>query len=69
MGFFKREATLEELEQQDEYLERKLSVQRKRTMLRELEQRGGKNHWKSFSDNGKKSGIQWGKVWAWLKSH
>ncbi len=69
MSFLKSEPTLAELQEKDDYLTTKLSVTRKQALINELEGKAGKGSWKLFSDNGKKSGISFSKVLAWLKNH
>jgi hypothetical protein len=69
MGIFKAEPTLTELQDEDETLETKVSIARKRRAIRELEGKYGKGWQKDFSDNGKRSGINWMRVFAWLKAH
>ncbi len=67
MRIFKSKPTLSELQEEDEYKSVQLSVARKNAMIAELEGKG--KHWQDFSDNKKKSGINWSRIWAWLKSH
>jgi hypothetical protein len=38
-------------------------------MLKRLDDKLGKGGWKMFSSNGKIAGIDWGKVWVWLKNN
>ncbi len=68
MSLFKRHKTLADLEEEEEQLDTEISVAKKRAMLREVDSRMGKGGWRKFSDNGKKSGINWARVWAWLRS-
>ena len=68
-SFLKSKPPLEELQRRDEYAEVELSLAKKKALIRELEARGGKDKWKEMSDNGKKSGINFSRVWAWLKQH
>ena len=67
MGLFKQEQSLSELQERDERLETEVSIAKQEAMIRELKRRG--QDWKQFSDNGKKSGINMGRVWQWFKSH
>lgn len=69
MSLFKREKTLTEMQDEDDRLESEVSVARKRALLAQLNARAGKGSWKMFSSNNKKSGISWGRVWAWLRTH
>lgn len=62
---FKQEPTLEELQEQEERKTLQLSIAQKEMMIRKLEAEGKK--WQHFSVDGKKSGIQWDKVRAWLR--
>jgi hypothetical protein len=64
---FKHKPTLEELQAKNEYAEEELSFEKKQAMIDELKRRGG--DWRLMSDNGKKSGINFGRILAWLKSH
>ena len=69
MSLFKPKPTLSELQEEDDYKTTELSVARKQALIDELEGKNGKGSWKLFSDNGKKSGINFKKVWNWLKTH
>lgn len=69
MSIFRQPKTLAESQEEDERLTTEVSIARKRAMIRELERREGKGSWKMFSDNNKKSGINFSRVWAWLKTH
>lgn len=64
---FKHKPTLEELQEKNEYAEEELSFEKKQALIRELKMRGG--DWRLMSDNGKKNGINFSKIIAWLKSH
>jgi len=64
---FVSKPSLSELQERDEYKEVELSLAKKSAMIRELENRGG--DWKQHSENGKKSGINFGSVWHWIKTH
>lgn len=64
---FKQKPTLEELQAQDEYTEIEYSIAKKKALMKELEQRN--KRWQDFSNNGKKSGISFQKIVAWIKSH
>lgn len=64
---FKSKPTLSELQEEDEYKATELSIAQKKAMIEELNHRG--KSWKTFSDNGQKSGINFQKIWAWLKTH
>lgn len=67
MGLFKAKPTLSELQEEDDYLTTKLSVKRKMALIDELEGKG--QRWQDFSENKKKSGINFSRVMAWLKTH
>ena len=69
MPFFKREKTLTEVQDEDDRLDTDVSIARKRALLAQLNARAGKGSWKMFSNNNKKSGISWSRVWAWLRTH
>jgi len=66
---FKHKPSIEELRKRNEYKDEELSLAKKDAMMRELAQKGGKDKWKEMSDNGKKSGINFSRIIAWLKSH
>lgn len=61
--------SLSELQEEDELLDYKLSITKKKAMIKELEHREGKGSWKIFSNNGKKMGVNFQRVKNWLKSH
>jgi hypothetical protein len=69
MSLLKKQKTLAELQEEDETLDTEISVSRKRLMLKRLDDKLGKGGWKMFSSNGKIAGIDWGKVWVWLKNN
>jgi uncharacterized lipoprotein YehR (DUF1307 family) len=69
MPLFKSRPTLQELQEQDEYLTTEVSVKKKQAAIKALEQRMGKGSWKIFSNNGKKSGISFDRIKNWLKTH
>ena len=54
---FHQEKSLAELEEEDEALDTKLSLTRKKAMIKEAERQLGKGGWRMFSDNNKMSGI------------
>lgn len=61
-GFFKKEKTLSELEEEDEKLEVELSVTQKRQAIAELKKRGLKpKHFGNPPD--------FKRIWNWLKTH
>ena len=62
---FKSEPTLEELQEKQERRTIELDIKNKEVMIQKLETQG--KHWKEFSNNGKKSGISWEKIRAFLK--
>lgn len=66
---FGGEKSLTELEEADDRLDTELSIAKKRAMIRQLEERGGQGSWRAFSSNGKKSGLDFGAIWRWLKTH
>ena len=61
------EADNEKLEAQDRNVGLKLSIAKQNAIIKELEARGKK--WEDFSNNGKKSGINFEKIRAWFSSH
>ena len=69
MGFFAQKKSLEELQEEDEGLTTDVSIAKKRALIRELEAREGTGSWKMFSENGKRSGVDFRKIWAWLRAH
>ena len=69
MSIFRRQKTLAELQEENEVLDTQLSVAQKRAMINRLEAQMGKGSWRLFSDNGSKSGINFSRIWHWLKSH
>lgn len=66
---FGGEKTLTELEESDDRLDTEVSIAKKRAMIKQLDERGGQGSWRAFSSNGRKSGISWSSVWAWLRKH
>lgn len=73
---FKKEKSLDELQEEDDRLSQELSILKKqqeaakiRQAMRQLDERGGKGFWRKFSDNGGKSGFSVGKALSWLRSH
>jgi len=68
-SMFKKKPTLEELQQRNEYADQELSLKKKQALMRELDQKGGKDKWKEMSSDGKKSGVSIQKVIQWLKTH
>ena len=69
MPLFKRERTLTEIQDEDERLEAEIPVAKKRALLAQLTARAGKGSWKPFSSNGTLGGVDWKRVWIWLKTH
>jgi hypothetical protein len=61
------EAENEKLEAQDRNAGYRLSIAKQNELIKELEARGKK--WEDFSNNGKKSGINFDKVKSWFSSH
>ena len=61
------EADNDKLEAQDRNVGLKLSIAKQNAIIKELEARGKK--WEDFSNNGKKSGINFEKIRAWFSSH
>lgn len=59
--------SLPELQEEDERLSIEESVERKKAAIRALRARG--MTWRIFSSNGKLVGVDWTRVWQWLKSH
>ena len=66
---FKKEKTLTELQEEEEHLNAEVSVSRKKVLLDRLEAKLGKGSAKRFSSNGKKSGIDFQRIKAWLKNN
>lgn len=69
MGFLRGQKSLAELQEEDEQLSTEVSIAKKRAMIRELKQKYGSGYVRAFSDNGKRSGLNWSRAWAWLKTH
>ena len=63
---FKEEETLEQLQEREERVTLQYSIAQKEAMIKQVEARG--RQWQQFSDNGKKSGISFEKIRAFLKS-
>lgn len=61
MGFGESK-TLDELESESETMDAKISLAKKRALLKQVTKRHGKGGWKLFSSTGTKSGIDWDKV-------
>jgi hypothetical protein len=66
-NLFKSEPTLEELQEKDERESLQLSIAQKEAMIKQLEAKG--RQWQHFSANGKKSGISWDKIRAFLRGN
>ncbi len=64
---FKTKKSMADLEEEDEHLEKELSVEEKKALIRELRKRGQDP--KDFSDNGKVGGLNFKRIVAWLKAH
>ena len=64
---FKTEPSLEELQEREERTTLQLSIAQKEAMIKKLEMQG--KQWQHFSSNGKKSGISFEKVRAWLRGN
>lgn len=59
-GSFGSRKSIEEMMEEGEELEQELENEQKRQMLLKLRQQ--EKEWKHYSDNGKKSGIDWDAV-------
>ncbi len=66
---FKTKPSLSELEEETEYLKSKRELLEERATIRQLEERLGKGSWRTFSSNGKRSGLNFESVRNWLKTH
>ncbi len=66
---FAPKKSLSDLQEEDEVLDVKLSVAKKKAMIAEIEHREGKGSWKMFSRDGTKKGISFERIKSWLKSH
>jgi hypothetical protein len=64
---FKTEESLEQLQEREERVTLQLSIAQKEAMIKQLEAKG--KQWQHFSTNGKKSGISFEKVRAWLRGN
>ena len=64
---FKHEPTLEELQDREERVSLQLSIAQKEALIKKVEAEGRK--WQQFSTNGKKSGIDFNKIRAWLRGN
>jgi PAB1-binding protein PBP1 len=62
---FKTEPTLEELQEREERVTINLSIAQKEAMIKKLEMQG--KQWQQFSTNGKRSGVDFSKIRAWLR--
>lgn len=62
---FKTEPTMEELQEREERVSLELSIAQKQSLIKQVEARG--KQWQNFSSNGKKSGISWEKIKAFLR--
>jgi len=69
MGLFEHRRSLEEMQEEDEQLTSEVSIAKKRALIRELKLKYGSGYAKAFSDNGKASGMNFGRIVQWLKSH
>lgn len=74
LAFLKRKKTLEEIRDENERKQAEeesanldFSIAQKRAMIAKLKQQGVS--YKSFSNNGKTSGIAWSQLWNWFKTH
>lgn len=59
MSVFDKGKSLDEIEQETEEADAKLTLARKKALLKKAEGRYGKGGWKIFSRNGFMSGIDW----------
>lgn len=62
---FKQEPTLAELQERDERVSLELSIAQKQALIKQVEAKG--KQWQQFSNNGKKSGLDFNKIRAWLR--
>ena len=65
MGFFGQRKSLDELEEENERAELEYSIAQKKQMIKELKERGGNPN--DFKEKG--SGINFKKIFDWLKTH
>lgn len=63
--YIQGEPTLEELQEREERRSVELSIKEKEALIAELEYRG--RRWQEFSRNGRKDGISWEKIKAFVK--
>lgn len=72
-GFLRKEPTIDELEQQNEQLDAKLSVEEKKALIRQIKKQYGEDGLKLFKGGkeggggGLKSGIRWDEIKFKLK--
>jgi len=66
---FKPKPSIEELRKRNEYADEELSLAKKKAMMKELAQKGGKEKWKEMSDDGTKKGINFSRIMQWLRTH
>jgi nitrogenase molybdenum-iron protein alpha/beta subunit len=64
---FKTEPSLEELQEREERATLSLSIAQKEALIKKVEAQG--RQWQQFSSNGKKSGINFDKIRAWLRGN
>jgi len=62
---FKTEPSLEELQEREERVNLQLSIAQKEALIKKVEMQG--KQWQNFSSNGKKSGINFDKIRAFLR--
>jgi PAB1-binding protein PBP1 len=62
---FQQEPTIEELQEREERVQLQLSIAQKEALIKQVEAKG--KQWQQFSANGKKSGINFDKIKAWLR--
>lgn len=62
---FSEEPSLEELQAREERVSTQLSISQKEALIKRVEAEGRK--WEDFSNNGRKSGIRYEKIMAWLR--
>lgn len=67
MGFLDKKKSLAELEEEEEYLQAEYSVEQKRAMIREVRARGGDPN--AIGSDGRGKGLNFQKIWQWLKTH
>lgn len=65
MGFFGQRKSLDELEEENERAELEYSIAQKKQMIKELRNRGGNPS--DFKEKG--GGINFKKIFDWLKTH